>query len=43
MTLDRAIEWIHADELVDRIPTAIRVRNRVLAANQRPRTRMGTA
>ena len=43
MTLDRAIEWIDADELVEVTPTAIRVRKRVLAANQRPRTRRGAA
>jgi GTP-binding protein len=43
MTLDRAIEWIDDDELVEVTPTAIRVRTRVLAANQRPRTRKGAA
>jgi GTP-binding protein len=43
MTLDRAIEWIDDDELVEVTPTAIRVRKRVLAANQRPRTRKGAA
>jgi hypothetical protein len=31
------------DELVEVAPTAIRVRTRVLAANQRPRTRKGAA
>jgi len=39
MTLDRALEWIDGDELVEVTPTAIRLRKRVLAANQRPRTR----
>ena len=43
MTLDRAIEWIDDDELVEVTPTAIRVRKRVLAANQRPKTRKKTA
>jgi GTP-binding protein len=41
MTLDRALEWIDGDELVEVTPTAIRVRKRTLAANQRPRTRNG--
>ena len=39
MTLDRAIEWIDADELVEVTPSAIRVRKRVLQANQRPSTK----
>ena len=39
MTLDRAIEWIDDDELVEVTPTAIRVRKRVLAANRRPKTK----
>jgi GTP-binding protein len=39
MTLDRAIEWIDDDELVEITPSAIRVRKRVLAANQRPKTK----
>jgi GTP-binding protein len=43
MTLDRAIEWIDGDELVEVTPSAIRVRKRVLAANQRPKTRKKTA
>jgi GTP-binding protein len=41
MSLDRALEWIDGDELVEVTPTAIRVRKRALAANQRPRTRNG--
>jgi len=39
MTLDRAIEWIDADELVEITPSAIRLRKRVLPSNQRPKTR----
>jgi GTP-binding protein len=39
MTLDRAIEWIDGDELVEVTPSAIRVRKRVLPANQRPKSR----
>ena len=39
MTLDRAIEWIDGDELVEITPSAIRVRKRVLRANQRPSTK----
>ncbi|MHB8765828.1 MAG: translational GTPase TypA, partial [Deferrisomatales bacterium] len=37
MTLERALEWIDGDELVEVTPTQIRVRKRVLAANQRPK------
>jgi GTP-binding protein len=37
MTLDRALEWIDSDELAEITPSSIRVRKRVLAANQRPR------
>ena len=37
MTLDRALEWIDVDELVEVAPTSIRVRKRVLPANQRPK------
>ncbi len=39
MTLDHALEWIDGDELVEVTPTAIRVRKRVLPANQRPKGR----
>jgi GTP-binding protein len=39
MTLDRAIEWIDSDELVEITPSAIRVRKQVLRANQRPSTK----
>jgi len=35
MTLDRALEWIDSDELVEVTPTAVRVRKQVLAANRR--------
>ncbi|MEW6488563.1 MAG: translational GTPase TypA [Thermodesulfobacteriota bacterium] len=37
MTLEHALEWIDGDELVEVTPTQIRVRKRVLAANQRPK------
>jgi GTP-binding protein len=43
MTLDRAIEWIDGDELVEVTPSAIRVRKRVLRANQRPSTKRAKA
>ena len=39
MTLDRALEWIDADELVEVTPTAVRVRKRVLPSNQRSNKR----
>ncbi len=35
--LEQAIEWINDDELVEVTPHNIRIRKRVLAANQRPR------
>ncbi len=37
MTLDLALEWIDNDELVEVTPKSIRLRKRVLKANQRPR------
>ncbi|RMG92953.1 MAG: translational GTPase TypA [Candidatus Dadabacteria bacterium] len=37
MTLDRALEWVDRDELVEITPNSVRLRKRVLAANQRPR------
>ena len=37
LSLEQAIEFINADELVEVTPTHLRVRKRVLAANQRPR------
>ncbi len=39
MTLDRALEWIDDDELVEVTPTQIRVRKRVLPANRRKATK----
>ena len=39
MTLDRALEWIDADELVEVTPSAVRVRKRVLPNNQRSNKR----
>ena len=35
--LEQAIEWINDDELVEVTPHSIRIRKRVLAANQRPK------
>jgi GTP-binding protein len=37
MTLESAIEFIAADELVEVTPSAIRLRKRVLAAGDRKR------
>ncbi len=37
MTLDRALEWVDADELVEVTPSRVRLRKRVPAANRRPR------
>jgi len=37
LSLEQAIEFINADELVEVTPKNLRVRKRVLAANQRPR------
>jgi len=39
MTLDRALEWIDADELVEVTPSSVRVRKRVLPSNQRSNKR----
>ncbi len=39
MFLDRALEWIDADELVEVTPSQIRLRKRILKSNQRPRKR----
>ncbi len=39
LTLDRALEWIDADELVEVTPTAVRVRKRILPGNQRSNRR----
>jgi GTP-binding protein len=35
MGLDRALEWIDTDELVEITPSVVRVRKRILAANRR--------
>ncbi|MCL4818597.1 MAG: translational GTPase TypA [Vicinamibacteria bacterium] len=37
LNLEQALEFINDDELVEVTPTAIRLRKRVLAANQRPK------
>ena len=37
LTIEQAIEWINDDELVEVTPKNIRIRKRILAANQRPR------
>jgi len=39
LNLEQALEFIAADELVEVTPTAIRLRKRILAANQRPKRR----
>ncbi len=36
MTLERSLEWIRDDEMVEVTPEAIRLRKRILAANRRP-------
>ena len=37
MTLDQALEWIAADELVEVTPESIRVRKAILDAEERKR------
>jgi GTP-binding protein len=37
LTIETALEWIDADELVEVTPDAIRVRKRILSCNLRPR------
>jgi len=37
MTLERSLEWIKDDEMVEVTPQAIRLRKRILAQNRRPR------
>ena len=37
LTIETAMEWIDADELVEVTPDAIRVRKQILACNKRPR------
>ena len=39
LNLEQALEFINDDELVEVTPTAVRLRKRVLAANQRPKRR----
>jgi GTP-binding protein len=39
LNLEQALEFINNDELVEVTPTAIRLRKRILAANQRPKKR----
>ena len=41
LNLEQALEFINDDELVEVTPSAIRLRKRVLAANQRPKRREG--
>jgi GTP-binding protein len=41
--LEQAIEFINDDELVEVTPTSIRLRKRVLAANQRPKAKSAEA
>ena len=40
MSLEQTLEWIREDELVEVTPQSIRVRKRVLQANQRPKWKM---
>src|SRR3954452_8865368 len=37
LTIETAMEWIDADELVEVTPDAVRVRKRILSCNLRPR------
>ena len=37
LSLEQALEFINADELVEVTPTAIRLRKRILAGNVRPK------
>lgn len=41
LTLEQAIEYIAEDELVEVTPKSIRMRKKVLAANQRPKSKKG--
>jgi GTP-binding protein len=38
MTLERCLEWIKDDEMIEVTPLAIRLRKKVLASNRRPAT-----
>jgi GTP-binding protein len=40
MSLEQTLEWIREDELAEVTPQSIRVRKRVLQANQRPKWKM---
>jgi len=37
LSLEQCLEWIRDDEFLEVTPTSLRLRKRVLAANQRPR------
>jgi GTP-binding protein len=37
MSLEQALEWVREDELLEVTPSSLRLRKRVLAANQRPK------
>ena len=37
LTIETAMEWIDADELVEVTPDAVRVRKKILACNRRER------
>jgi GTP-binding protein len=39
LTLEQAIEYLADDELVEVTPQSIRMRKKVLAANQRPKSK----
>ena len=41
--LEQAIEFINDDELVEVTPSSIRLRKRILAANMRPKRRIGNS
>ena len=38
MPLERCIEWIRDDEMVEVTPDMIRIRKRILQANKRPKS-----
>jgi GTP-binding protein len=37
LTIEKALEWIDRDELVEVTPEALRLRKQILAGNRRPR------
>ena len=43
LNLEQALEFINADELVEVTPVTVRIRKRVLAANQRPKRKVEDA